>query len=452
MTRHTHTILLLVVLTSALILAGCGGDEGGNDSPPEQIVAETIQPTDTAQPTPLPPTWTPAPSNTPAPPPPTVAITPRPTSTVFTPPVATPLTQNTSPDQTGGDPGHMGATDDTLIDPATIFDLGGVLTSPDPIRVDLAPITAGNATQLALIQAKELTFTTDLALNTTHTTNGTMFAAAMPDGVHLFSEIDLTTEQHVLPDAGEDFGFQVESVAFNPNGSQLASGNTNGELVIWDIATSERLFTIQAHEKTVWDIVYSPDGTQIVTGGGLGLIKVWNATTGDLVREIESGDNAIYDLAVYPLSGLVVASGPDSNRPKVWNLSTSDELATMSGHSFEARAVAFGPDGETLASGGDEGSVRIWTVAGAQAGEPLTVLGGHTSMIATLAYSPDSTMMAVGTSTGALALWDLTTSEKLFETQAHIPWVNTILWLPDQTALVTAGFDGTLRVWGVPAQ
>jgi WD40 repeat protein len=397
----------------------------------------------------MPPTWTPAPTNTLAPtntPAPT--LTARPTSTPFTGPIATPLVQASAPTDESGTVTEI-STPDTI--PGASLDANNEQVAPEGELIDLAPITAANASQIALIQAQERVLATDLALSAGSTPDTIRIAAAMPDGVRIFTGADLTADPQFLPDSGDMFGFEVGAVAFSPDGSRLASGNTAGELVIWDLTTYERLFTIPAHDNTIWDVVYSPDGTQIVTGGELGWIKVWDAATGELVREVETGD-AVYDLAVYPLSGLVVASGVSTSRARVWNMSTGEELAPLSGHSSEARAVAFSPDGETLASGGDEGSVRIWTVAGAQAGEPEAVLGGHISMISVLAYSPDSSLIAVGTSTGGLAIWDLTTNEKLFDAQAHIPWLTAIVWLPDQSGLITAGLDNTVRVWGVPAE
>jgi WD40 repeat protein len=104
-------------------------------------------------------------------------------------------------------------------------------------------------------------------------------------------------------------------------------------------------------------------------------------------------------------------------------------------------AVAFSPNGRTLASGSNDGTVRVWSTAARSA---LGVLR-NTGPVRAVAFSPDGRMLAYGGDDRYLRLWDTADHTELgpFTVGA----VNALAFSRDGRTLATAGNGGTIRLW-----
>ncbi|GAA4235795.1 serine/threonine protein kinase [Streptosporangium album] len=98
-------------------------------------------------------------------------------------------------------------------------------------------------------------------------------------------------------------------------------------------------------------------------------------------------------------AAVALTRGPESSlsRPGQWTLA-----ATLTGHTWDVEAVAFSPDGTTLASSDREGTLRLWDVT---ARKPLVTLTGHTAGVHAVAFSPDGTTLASGGEDKVVRLW-----------------------------------------------
>jgi WD40 repeat protein len=90
----------------------------------------------------------------------------------------------------------------------------------------------------------------------------------------------------------------------------------------------------------------------------------------------------------------------------LWDLDTAERRADLIGHRERVTALAFTPDGKTLASGAWDRAVKLWSVA---AGAEVASLEGHPDRVHCLAFSPDGSLLASGgdapSGTGAVLLW-----------------------------------------------
>jgi WD40 repeat protein len=121
-------------------------------------------------------------------------------------------------------------------------------------------------------------------------------------------------------------------------------------------------------------------------------------------------------------------------------------IGTLGPLGFPVHAVAWSPDGKTLASGAGDNVIRLWDPrARRQISLPLT---GHAGEINGLAFGPDSRTLASASNDGTIRLWDVQSRRELgAPLTGHAGAVQAIAFNRDGSTLASGGEDQTVRVW-----
>ncbi|MDY3562016.1 WD40 repeat domain-containing protein [Gemmata sp. JC673] len=247
----------------------------------------------------------------------------------------------------------------------------------------------------------------------------------------------------------------IRAVAFSPDGRYLAVGGygelrKSGALTLWDTQSQKRVAVFAGHTGPVLTCAFSPDGKTLASGSRDRTIRLWDNRTGkelavlkDAMESISSvafsPDGTVVAGAVWPLRELPRGSELDYTTPGVvllWDTKTFKVRAKLEGHVGPVGAIAFSPDGTTLAAASGKwdkkkdraisGEVRLWDVARAKS---TGVITGHTDRIEALAYRPDGKALATGSArwtdadgddlAGEIKLWDTTSNKTIATSTVH---------------------------------
>ena len=252
-------------------------------------------------------------------------------------------------------------------------------------------------------------------------------------------------------------------LAFSPDGKSLAIGNSmsdNGKLTIWDPATcqtkGESIDTAKLANidgvgaiAEVTSLAYSPDGRQLAIGASDHLL-VLDSTTMQPIREatVIHVNYRIQSVIFSPDSG-IMALGMDDKTIVLLDAVTGQSIGKpLIGQRGAIRSVDFSADGHSLVSGGMDASVLVWDLQN----QPLSqTLAGQATVVA---FSPNGQLLASAAgSDGQIHLWDTNTWQRTgLPLVENIGVVEALAFSPDGLLLAASGQDQRIHLWDAASQ
>jgi WD40 repeat protein len=240
----------------------------------------------------------------------------------------------------------------------------------------------------------------------------------------------------------------VRCLSFTPMGDKLVSGSFDKTIKLWQLDTGKALYTLGDRLKGVFALAVSPDGQLLASGSRDETIELWDLAAGTLIRNLSQHQGSVRSLAITPDSKTLI-SGSFDQTIVLWGLPDGGVSKTIVDREPVA-AIALSTDGAFLASTGDDGSVKIWSLA---SGIKLAESSGNKHCIGSLVISPDAKTIAAGSTNGYLILWQITGTNdqlqlNLTQTiKAHAGQINACVFSPDSQYIITGSVDGKAKIW-----
>jgi WD40 repeat protein len=233
------------------------------------------------------------------------------------------------------------------------------------------------------------------------------------EGSTLNASLELTSTLQVLDESSGSLAPWL--LAFTADGRRIACVNANG-VQMWEVATGRQLWSVplDTSSETPISIALSPDGAYLAAAFWDARVQVYDVSTG--------GRHAT-------LPGVTRRDKKDVNPTRDWH------------------ALAFSPDGKTLATALEDEMIKLWDVASFQ---ERTVLKGHRQPLRSVAFAPDGRVLASASSDSQLSevkLWDLPAGTERLTLSADLP-VYSLAFSTDGLTFAT-GMPGVIKLWDV---
>jgi WD40 repeat protein/energy-coupling factor transporter ATP-binding protein EcfA2 len=271
----------------------------------------------------------------------------------------------------------------------------------------------GDLPQQCLIGLPEL----DAGISSSVSPDGKYVVVGLGNGrIQVYSLSSIGLKPALQQEFKNEHGDQVLRLAFNHDGSRLASSSSDKKAKIWKFSADGKLTlerTIEDHTDSVYAVTFSPDGSQLATASYDGRIGLFALEGKGKPQLFEAHKSHVYSVSFDPSGKKLLSTGDDAVL-KLWDLTTQPPTAkTLAKANDTLLWASLSPDGAVSTGVGREQTVSVYPSSGAA---PLLRLNlnGHEHMVYKAIFSPDSRQLVTVGGDMTVRVWDLDTQSELF--------------------------------------
>lgn len=284
---------------------------------------------------------------------------------------------------------------------------------------------------------------------------------------------------------------QISSISFSPDGQTIASGSRDTMVKLWDAASGNLKQNLDGHQDGVRSLSFSPDGRILASGSSDQTIQLHDTVNGKLLYVKSFGGDVIglafspdgqllavasdalyildsangdlkFSISTNDFYALALAFSPDGktlagsvlDETKLWDTANGNLKQTFAKAADSARSLIFSPDGQTLVGSSFHGKIFIWEVAD---GKLKNTLNANSDKVP-IALSPNGKTLVSGGNEhsketlrydGEIEFWDLTTGNLIRKFAKQRETITSLSFSPTGRTLAAGNYDGTIGLWNL---
>ena len=280
-------------------------------------------------------------------------------------------------------------------------------------------------------------------------------------------------------------------VALTPDGAKAIVGDSDGNIIIWDLQTGTLIVKVEAHTNRVKALSLASNGRRLISGSWDNTLKIWAFPEMSLLGSVTDFDGSISSVAVSSdgtwcavadyggkvsicdidakkivgeysehgggITDIAILEKPDrvlsacfDMTVKLWNVDFSENTTYRNArkHNDRISSIVVSIDGRLAATASQsETTIRIWDI---ETGRSVKTLSGHTGGVLALLLLPGEKRLASGGHDGSLRIWDLQKGKELIRLEGHVQGVTSLVSIDsDGSKIVSGGWDGRILIWNI---
>lgn len=279
----------------------------------------------------------------------------------------------------------------------------------------------------------------------TYCERGQLLAVGFSSGLFGLYEMPSVSNIHTLSVGNNQL---VKTCVLNKTGDWLALACPHSQqLFVWEWRSETYVLKQRGHAYGMRCMAYSPDGVIVCTGGDDGKLKLWNATSGFCYVTMEKSHTAPITAVAFANASVVLSSSLDGTvrAHDLYRYRTFKTFTTPTPVQFLSLAVD--PSGEIVTAGStDPFHIYAWNL---QTGKLLDILTGHRGPVSDLSFQGNGGILVSGSWDGTVKLWDLYKGNVPTESLQHTADVVCVTFRPDSREVCTGTMGGILSFWDV---